>query len=249
MAPKSIPIADQILEAMKSEPVAEAIANALAPLIALSVQEVIKSELGVSLKELVADTKAMKVSLLSLKSENEELKSQVKTLQDKFEVIDRDSRAKNLIIRGLPESSYSERASADGSDEDTTANLSVAGSVCNMLLKELDLQIDRSEIVSAFRMKKGLKDNFRPIMVKFSSLSSKEKVYKEKKNLRKNKSSIFISDHLTPAASERFAMARRFMREKKIHSTWTFNGHVYVRVTPDPLARPKIIKSIDDLPC
>lgn len=117
-----------------------------------------------------------------------------------------------------------------------------------MLKKELNVDISLNEIASAFRMKKGSKDNTRPVMVKFSSLRSKEVVMRAKKQLRVNKRPVFISEHLTKHNADLYNKARSLVKEKKLFSTWSFNGQIFYKISSDASSRPVLLKSFEALP-
>lgn len=246
--PVSTDITSQLLEALKNDSVTEAFAAAIAPSLALSVQEIINKELGQTIKRLVADNKTLSGKVQQLQEENAGLKTRLVSVEERLEVMDRESRGSNIIVRGLPEGSYAERASASGLDTGSVTNLSVANTVCNMFKEEMGLTVHPENIIAAFRMKVGAKDTARPIMVKFSSTKTKESVMRAKKSLREKKSQVFISEHLTKAAADRFAKARALVKQKKIVSAWTYNGNVYIKASSDATARPTIIHAMDDLP-
>ena len=113
----------------------------------------------------------------------------------------------------------------------------------------MNLDISPEDITAAFRLKaNGPKDKVRPVMVKFKSVELKNQVMRAKKKLTEDKSTTFVSEHLTKAAGELFAKARALKKQSKVHKAYTYNGNVYVRLTSDPTARPTLIKSVDDLP-
>ena len=243
MAPK---FTDQLSEALKSDTIVEVLMKALSPSILLSVQEMMQQELGQSLKDLAAENRALKVKVTQLQRDNEDLVKRIKSTDERVETIDRESRSKNIIINGLPNTSFVEAGSADGQDGDNITNMAVAKTVCKLFQDKLNVTVPLEDISSSFRMKKGPKDKERPIMVKFANSNTKESVMRAKKELGKNNIPIFISDHLTKAAAEIFAKARALVKGKKLHAAWSFSGLVYVKV--NPTARATIIKSLNDLP-
>lgn len=97
--------------------------------------------------------------------------------------------------------------------------------------------------------KAGRSDQSRPILVKFSSIQVKESIMVAKKKLRSStKENIYINEHLTKRTGELFALARNHVKQKKIHSSWTFKGQLFIKHSPDASAKPILIKSKDDLP-
>ena len=95
-------------------------------------------------------------------------------------------------------------------------------------------------------MKRGKKDKFRPIMVKFASRRLRDSIMIAKKNLSSD-SEIFISEHLTKSTTDIFMKARAMKKEKKLHAAWTYKGQVFVRKTDEATSRPTLIKSVQDL--
>jgi hypothetical protein len=225
--------------------VAEALGKAIGPMIALSVKELVSS----SIKELLEENKNLRIRLQQVKEDNDQLKSRVLSMEDRLEDLDRERKATNIIIRGLPESSYSERASADGNAENgSTRHSSVAASVLDMIGVELDIKLQPQDIATAFRMRAGKSDKTRPVLVKFSSTHVQESIMVAKKKLRSSSKQIYINEHLTKRTGELFALARNQVKLKKIHSSWTFKGQVFIKQSPDASAKPILVKSKDDLP-
>ena len=106
MPPKPAPTtSDQILEALKSDAVVEAITKSVLPAVILAVQEVVQKELA-SLKSaiglLLSDNKELKVRVSKLDEENIQLKSRLLTVENKIDTMERNNRLNNVIIKGLP---------------------------------------------------------------------------------------------------------------------------------------------------
>ena len=148
--------------------------------------------------------------------------------------MEKENHQTNIIISGVPERTYAERGSGSGDEDDQTGHVSVMLTVCNMFKEEMSLDIDPStDVKTAFQMKAGKKYKYSPIMVKLASNDVK---------------STIMTEHLTKAAADRFAITRKLVKEKKIAHTWTFNGNVFVKITNEQNAQPKLIRSITDLP-
>ena len=100
---------------------------------------------------------------------------------------------------------------------------------------------------TAHRMKAGPKDAIRPIIVRFSSRRIRDTVYRAKKQLKQQSRSIYISEHLTKPSADLFFESRKLVRAKKIFSTWSQNGLIYIKVSSDVASKPKLIKCRTDL--
>jgi len=97
-------------------------------------------------------------------------------------------------------------------------------------------------------MKAGKGDAVPPMIDRFSNRPAQDRVIRAKKQLRQDTTSrIYISEQLTKMASELFYEAQKFRREKKLESTWTQNGQVFVRQSTDPNIKPTLIRCRADL--
>lgn len=250
MAPKSIDV--QLIEALKNPDVIEALGKAIGSLIILTVEETVKNsltEITKTLKDIASDNRALQLQTKKLADENDSLKKRLSSVEERIEFLDRESKQQNIIIRGLPETSYSERGSADGfQDSTTTKHESVGKTVSDMLSKELGIKISDDDMTTAFRMRAGPHDKVRPILVRFSTKQVRDSVMRSKKNLRVNNTPVYISEHLTRSTADLFASARTMVKQGKISASWTYNGQVFIKKTSDLNARPMLIKSANDLP-
>lgn len=263
-------IADDLVQALQNHSVAEALAKALDPYIKLAVQETVEHsllELNNIVQKITEENKTMRIKSDLLESENENLKKRLTEIEDYLEVVERNEKSHNVIIRGLPEPSYAER-STEGADDDDVAEAepqpSVEKSVLNLLQKRLNIDAVPDNIISAFRLKGGRNDNTRPILVKFASRKLRDKVLATKRILgaKRNReqsdhgvaqntdenSKIFISEQLSKKVSDLFFKARELKRKNIVHSTWTRNGKLYIKVSGDPNCKPKQIVGEADLP-
>jgi len=92
------------------------------------------------------------------------------------------------------------------------------------------------------RMRAGPKDKCRPVIVRFTNRRVRNMVYAARKELKDLSDRVYISEHLTKAASDLFFDARRMVREKKIFAAWTQNGLVHICFTSDQAARAIVVK-------
>ena len=111
----------------------------------------------------------------------------------------------------------------------------------------LGVKIENKDISIAHRLKAAKYDRVRPVIVRFVSRKTQNAVYSARKLLKNSSDPIFISEHLSKAASDLFYDARKMLKEKKIHGTWTQNGHVYVKFSSDPNVRASVVKCSADL--
>lgn len=248
MPPKK-PLVEELIEAMRNADVAEAIGKALAPLIQLTVGETIKNEISNVLAELAQQNKTLRKDVDTLTTENVSLKSRLADTENRLEELDRNQRHNSIIIRGLPETTYAERASAsEATDAPSQTHESVERTTMDFFHNTMHVQVNPGDIGSIYRMKSGPKDTVRPIMVNFCNTKTRNAVMASKKTLKDDDRQIFLAENLTKATADRFYKARTLVTKKKIHATWTRNGHVFIKLTNDDTSRPIIIKNANDLP-
>ena len=240
-------------EALLDPRVMEALTKALAPLrssIEAALDKKIDS-LGATLRALKTENVHLSEQCKALSLENGQLKQQLSTCSQRVDDLERYTRSDNLIIRGLPENSAAEIASAAPSLNDGAtlreSYASVEKSVIAFCKDSLKIDVSPSDISTAHRIKGGTKDTTRPVIVRFTNRKVRNLVYGSKKLLKGATSQVYISEHLTKTDSDLFFEARRLLREKKIFAAWTMNGLVHVRFSPDPTSRATTVHSRDDL--
>ena len=253
MPPKPLLKPDDIIEALLDSRVVEALAKALSPFIALSIDEALGKKLdglSAAVRNLTNENTRLSKHCESISAENLALKKEISDLGRRTDDLECYSRSENLIIRGLPEKSAAELATNAPSIDDRSAQLvgqqSVENTVRAFCKEALGLDITTQDISIAHRLKAGPKDSCRPIIVRFTNRQTRNTVYAAKSQLKDRSGRVFISEHLTKNASDLFFEARKLLREKKVYAAWTQNGQVHVRHTSDPQVRPKIIKCHDD---
>ena len=245
MPPKS-KTADDVIEAVLDSRVVDALAKALAPVLSLSIAEILDKKLE-GLTAAVKDLKTANARLVgqcdNIAQENASLKKLVTDQSRRIDDLESYSRSENLIIRGLPEQSAAERATGAAVIDDNTSlmdsNKSVESTVIAFCKDSLGITLSPSDISIAHRLKAGPKDKIRPVIVRFTSRKARNSVYAAKKQLRHQEGKIFISEHLTKNSSDLFFEARKLLREKKIYGT--------TRLNPDSSSRPSVIKCCSDL--
>ena len=262
---------EDLIEALLDSKLVEALAAALSPYLTKLIDNHVTARfdaLDQSLAELKAsgeatkkshealkqETVGLKRSYEALKEENVLLKKQLDEQAARVEDLDVYSRSDNLIIKGLPEQSYAERAT-DSSDASRPApptaasHLAVETTVLAFCRDALKLDVSPQDISTAHRLKAGPRDATRPIIVRFTSRRVRENVFRAKKLLKDaplpNK--VYISEQLTKTASTLFYEARKKQREKMLTSAWTHNGQVFIKFGSDAGEKATLVKSMRDL--
>lgn len=252
MPPKVKP--DDFIEALLDSKVVDAFAKALAPFISLSIEESLKTKLTVfetSIRDLKTENARLNDKCVTVEKEYSNIKKLVDSQARRIDDLEIYSRSDNLIIRGLPEQSLAERATGATNLDDGNSLLngysSVETTVITFCRDALGVEIKQGDISIAHRLKAGIKDVTRPVIVRFANRRIRNLVYSSKKCLKGHTSRVFISEHLTKTSSDLFYEARRLLREKKIFGAWTQNGQVFVRFSPDPSTRGTLIRCAADL--
>jgi len=140
--------------------VIEALAKALSSFINLSIDEAVNkrfADLTSSVSELKKETTHITKITKRLTTENKQLNERVAALESY-------TRGDNLIMRGLPERSASERASASPALGDIAAlsdsHRSVEESVIELCQSSLGIDVMPSDISTAHRLKASPKDKY-----------------------------------------------------------------------------------------
>lgn len=241
-----------LIAALQTDSVTEAIAKALSPHISLTVEETVTKsmvEVNKQLHKLNEENKQLKQQTQQLTNENEILKQRLSYLEEAVDAMDRSERCHNLIISGLPEESYAERATESGRTEggaEAESQKSVEVSVMNFINKKMNIPVHLEQISVAYRLKKGKNDKYRPVFVQFLSRKVRNNILAAKKSLKGE--SIFVTEHLSKANLDVFHKVRLLKKRNLIHSFWTWNGRVYVKTSNDQSCKPLLVKSTADLP-
>lgn len=170
------------------------------------------------------------LKLDSLQCENNRYKTQIITLENKLELIERNSKASVVEIKNIPKPQTEKK--------DTLQSLvKNIGSV-------LELSIQDSDIRDVFRLKTKEGTNG-PIVVEFTTVSKKENLLKACKTFHKENKDhplstqtinhpgpsmpIYVTESLTKRAKHLFYLARLFKKDHHYHGCWTSYGKIYLR--------------------
>ena len=250
---------EDLVAMFSDQKVIEACTKLLLPVLSLAFEtrlaglskslESVKNE-NIQLKK---DHESLAKECETLKEENDRIIKMVRANRDHLDAIDRYTRRENLIFRGLPTSSYAESvtASSRSHNDDLTegeSDVSVENTVLRFCREALEVNLKPTDIAIAHRLKKGRNDTHNPVIARFANNKVKNLVFNARKKLKASSfGQVFISEQLTPHASEVFFEARHMLKEKKITAVWTRNGEVLVRYVSDQTTRGIIVRSKEDL--
>lgn len=162
----------------------------------------------------------------------------------KIDELETYTRRNNLVISGLPLASYAEASSpTDSSSEHLEQTEQNVLAIC----QQLQVNISPADISIAHRLKRKPYTKGPPaVMVQFKNRKAREAVYAARFKLKERRDvAIFINEDLTKHNAEIFAQARQLVKVKKIFSTWTKAGIVYIKATQT--SRPTSVYHINEL--
>ena len=191
-----------------------------------SIREMIREEMPGLVKF------AVKEEMTKLIGKVNELNEENNRLKTRIDIVETQLRANNLVICGLPDASLAEVVATSSGDkagqEQGVTRRDTIQAVVNCCNSKLGANISENDIQASYRIPS--KSGPRPIVGSFTSKMVRDRVYALRKSLHKDRSSkIFINEHLTKPNSEIFARARKLVKDKKLSSAWTWNGHVYFK--------------------
>ncbi len=190
---------EDFIEALLDQRVLDAITKVMTPLTKALEASLSKrlDAMAITLRSLREDNGRLSEQCKTLVTENADLKRLVADNERRIDDLERYSRSDNLIIRGLPESSFAERATTAPPLTDGSAlqesHSSVEMSLINFVKDALKIDIQPSDISTAHRIKAGPKDSTRPVIVRFTKRRVRNLVYGAKKMLKGSTSRIFMA--------------------------------------------------------
>ena len=203
------------------------------------------------MSELVAE--AVKKELQPIVEKVFTLKSLIsdenRTLKQRLDQVETQLRSSNLVIHGIPETTYAEAASNSMEEDHSqkpSSRVDTVRAVVNCCEARLGLKISASDITAGYRIA-GPRKGPRPIVVCFANRNTRDKVLESRKLLRHHQGNakIYLNEHLTRGNSEIFAVGRKLLKEKKICSVWSRNGHIYLKWSERD--KPSRILTLEDL--
>ena len=153
---------------------------------------------------------------------------------------------------GLPATSFAEvTASAAGQLSDIQAAEhadATEAAVLKLLNDSLNVAVSTRDISVAHRLPKK-RSNPAPaaVVVRFNSVKIRDAVYRARTALKGQSSRLFINEHLIKGTATLFHLARNMVKDKRLLSTWTSGGSVYVKRSSDPYCRPVKVTSEAEL--
>ena len=238
---------DENLDHLLDEKTVEGFADRLKTKLLPDLIQKISEKVEKSVVDLIGE--AIKKQLQPLMERIKIISEENKNLRGRVDQLETQLRSNNLVIHGIPESTFAEAASVSMGEEylqKSPSRSDTVKAVIECCKSKLGLEISASDITAGYRIS-GPKKTPRPIVVGFATRIVRDRVYESRKLLRKQvgATKVYINEHLTRTNSEIFAAGRRLFKDRKIPSIWTRNGYVYVKRTE--MDKPLRISSLEDL--
>jgi len=237
---------DSLVTALNNEKVLEA----LGKIMQASIDEALSKKLDTlsqAIDGLQKELKQRNEQVASLTKQNADLKSQVHNQTQHIERLETYNRQENLIIQGLPISyaQATEGNCAGGADgEETEHSADTEAKFVTFCGEKLGLKIQPTDISICHRLPKPVKQQFPPVIVRFTNRKARAAVLAARKKLRGADCQVYINEHLTRSTATLFSHARKLVKDSKLSRAWTKNGQVMVRAPDGHTSR---INTQDDL--
>ena len=202
------------------------IASELRSLMLPEISAIIKQQIP-DLKTIVCEavqaaTRPLQEEIQTLKTENDQLKKAYTDLEKRIVQIEADkdaleqySRRNSLRISGIPEQS-----------------VEVTDEIVLKLVNDLGVTLNSSDIDRSHRVGRitDTRRKDRDIIVKFTSYNARQKLYRQRKELRDSESlsGVFINEDLTRIRSKLLFDARSLVRAKKLLASYSSDGKIFV---------------------
>ena len=171
--------------------------------------------------------------IVHLKRQKDKLTAVSCQMSEKLDFLEQKTKNKTLRFVDIP----------DKQEENTLDEMT------NFVTSILKVALRIEEIESCYRIGKFSADVSRPIILILQNETKKKEIYRARLKLKdarkKGSQPIFINEDLTSVRSLLAQKARQEVKLKKIHSTWTLDGEIYVKQNQDD--KPRKIRSIKDI--
>ena len=124
------------------------------------------------------------------------------------------------------------------------------GDLTKQVMQLLDLpDVTEQDIESSYRLGKCKQGIARDVIMKFTSKKKRDEFYSKWKSTPKdrNNKKAYINEDLTQSRSKLFYDARRLVKSQRIHSTWSQEGNIMIKVaesdTPVSITTHEELKS------
>ena len=208
-----------------------------------------QQEVMQELRDLKTEIETLVKTVEDLKSRLNEKDKRIEMLENRIEDMEKYQKRNNIILSGSPEDlsihTYSHVAAGEkqegeqhqkdrNEEQEAIEDLErpeeevMKDKFIKFAEEKLKLQIRRDEISAIHKLRKR-KDGIEPVIIRFTNSSAKRQVMSNRKELKGTK--IYINEQLTKKTAELEKAVRRLRKDKKLCSTWTYNGRLFVKKT------------------
>ncbi|KAJ8353946.1 hypothetical protein SKAU_G00215130 [Synaphobranchus kaupii] len=115
-----------------------------------------------------------------------------------------------------------------------------------VLLENRGIELDINNIEACHPLLRRLKTDKPALIIRFANRKSKTARLKQGRRLKGT--NVYLNDHLTKKNAEIARKARFLRNQKKIHSTWTTNCKIFIKLNgPPEESKVLAIRNMEDL--
>jgi hypothetical protein len=175
-------------------------------------------------------TDNLKKDIEEVQAQGAKTEKRVDDLEITMDDHDQEKRSRNIIVSGiLPEQSKTKEE------------------MRKLLNDKLNCNIAPTDISYTLELKLGTNENGgQSVRVAFSNNEKKKQVMSQRKKLKDNNRSMWITDDLTPYRNELAYLSRQAVHGNHTHQTWVSAGKVFIKKTAS--AKPIKVRSPSDIP-
>ena len=241
---------DELLEALKDEAVIELLASSMLTKIGTMLDRKLLA-LGQQISAVTERASKLETALTETKATSNAMNEEIRKLNMRVEAMEAYSRRENLVISGLQIQSYTDATSSAANSASNLpvgdSNDAVTDAIVKLCSTKLGVSVGRQDISFAHRLGRASTSGRSPglVIVRFSTRRARDLVYHARTKLKSSRENIYINEHLTERSSSLSKECRDLRKAHRIHSTWTYNGTTYVKVTES--SSKIVIKDSSDL--
>ena len=209
------------------------------------------SGLKQDIKLLLKGQDSFNATIRTLIEDNKKKDIEINSLKKRVDELEQNSRRENIMISGLAikNRSFSNVVKhSDAIEHSNNPSQEEIVSLEKQILNFIDtknIHIDPNEISTCHTIKTKDQSKPDPIIMRFVSRKTKDRVLRSGRNLKG--CSVFINEHLTSQNAHIASLARRLLKDKQIAGTWTRNGTVYIKVVDNGNTKIHVVKEAEFL--
>jgi len=170
-----------------------------------------------------------------------------------LEASEKTARLNNLVVHGLPESALVLDSEPNSKPYYIQHNQAAARDAMDFITTRLLVPITNRDISIAYRIPTKTKGP-RPMLIGFVGRMVRDEVFAARRSLWQSSdssgsktSAIYVSEHLTQSNSLIYAKTRQMKKDKRINSTWTSGGNVFIKRSDSSDEKPIKVNSLQQL--